>query len=377
MSGPRYSIIPAAAVLDVRLKGKALQVLALLGSHTDEDGWCSRSQVRMARQLDCARASIHRAIGLLVECGYVQQRERHRPDGGDRSHEYRVLLDEIRPATFISDLDGSDDVENSADIALEAAETGDAPLPAGGQGVSIQNGQGGAHSGRAPNRTTSLSERSGERGARRDPAQERKDALAAAETDLPFVTWFRSWPTSASDSIIRTHAAWLGLAEAERAEAVRCSEAAVLDHTIRLRRKGCYGATIYLEEKRWKMLPDAATAKAGGPATMALPARSLPWFALFWRRVAAGEPVRIMFENMTRGLGYTVRLTEVPGDEETGALVKIEAIVDGRSSPEMVAWTAAMARHGISFNPHTIGMPFVWVPNRWPPGHEQAMARAG
>ena len=81
MSGPRYSIIPAAAVLDARLKGRALQVLALLGSHTDEDGWCSRSQVRMARQLVCGRASVHRAIGVLVECGYVEQRERRRPDG--------------------------------------------------------------------------------------------------------------------------------------------------------------------------------------------------------------------------------------------------------------------------------------------------------
>lgn len=371
MSGPRLSIIPRPAIVDTRLTATALRVLCILGSHTDSDGWCSRSQGRVGDELGCSRSAVNAAIKKLVECGYVQQRPLVRRDGGDRSHEYRVLLDEIQPSEFIKDADELDDAtpaEGSADVT--PCQIPDTPL-------SAQNQHPPVSSGLTPNRTIpSFSERMRERGARRDPAQERKDALAAAEADEAFMPWFRTWPTSASDSMLRTHAAWLGLTDAERAEAVRCSEAAVLEHTVRLRRKGCYSATTYLEEKRWKLLPDAATAKAGGPATMSLTVRTLPWFALFWRRVAAGEPVKVMFESMTRGIGYTVRLADVPSTEEAGALVKIEAAVDGRPTAEMMAWTAAMARHGISFNPHTIGMPFVWVPSRWPPGHEQVV-RAG
>ncbi|MCX5571468.1 helix-turn-helix domain-containing protein [Kaistia nematophila] len=368
---PHLSIIPAAAVVDGRLEGRDLQVLALLGIHTDREGWCTRSQVRMARELGCGRATVQRSLGRLIEAGYVQQRALFRKDGGDRSHEYRVLLDEVRPAEFITEVDASAEADEQAGSAAD-------PLPTGGQGCPPSMGTGVPAHGWAPNRTT-LSSNDSERetrAARRDPAQEKRDALAAAEADEPFITWFRSWPTSASDSILRTHAAWLGLTEAERTEAVRCSEAAVANHTISLRRKGCYSATTYLEEKRWKMLPEGVSAKAGGVSSVTLAPRTLPWFAMFWRLVTAGKPVKVMFENMQRGAGYAVRLSDVPSDAETGALVKIEAAVDGRPTPEMAAWAAAMARHGISFTPLSIGMPFVWVPSRWPPGQEQAQEQA-
>ncbi|MBN9435064.1 MAG: helix-turn-helix domain-containing protein, partial [Bosea sp.] len=74
MSGPRFSIIPRDAILDDRLEGQDLRVLALLGSHTDNAGWCCRSQVKMARELKCARSTVQRALGRLIECGYLEQR---------------------------------------------------------------------------------------------------------------------------------------------------------------------------------------------------------------------------------------------------------------------------------------------------------------
>ena len=45
---PRLSIIPAGPIFDRSLEGRDLQVLGLLGCHTDKAGWCSRSQVKMA-----------------------------------------------------------------------------------------------------------------------------------------------------------------------------------------------------------------------------------------------------------------------------------------------------------------------------------------
>ena len=93
MSGPRYSIIPAAAVVDPRLEGRDLQVLALLGTHTNEDGWCRRSQVKMAEQLKCARSTVQSALRRLGEAEYVEVKTEMRRDGGDASHWYRVRLD--------------------------------------------------------------------------------------------------------------------------------------------------------------------------------------------------------------------------------------------------------------------------------------------
>lgn len=88
MSGPRYSIIPAAAVVDPRLEGRDLQVLALLGTHTNEDGWCRRSQVKMAEQLRVARSTVQAALRRLGEAEYVEVKIECRRDGGDT----RLLL---------------------------------------------------------------------------------------------------------------------------------------------------------------------------------------------------------------------------------------------------------------------------------------------
>jgi DNA-binding MarR family transcriptional regulator len=71
LSHPRLSIIPAGAVTDRSLEPRDLQVLCLLGRHTDKAGWCSRSQVKMAREIDCSRGSLQNSLERLVEAGWV------------------------------------------------------------------------------------------------------------------------------------------------------------------------------------------------------------------------------------------------------------------------------------------------------------------
>src|SRR3954451_17202342 len=96
MSKPRLSIIPAGAIFDRSLEPRDLQVLCLLGSHTDQAGWCRRSQVKMAAQLGCGRASVQRSLDRLVDAGWMQKK---RPpwsnETGQPSHSYmyRVVLD--------------------------------------------------------------------------------------------------------------------------------------------------------------------------------------------------------------------------------------------------------------------------------------------
>ena len=96
MTGPRLSIIPARACTDPDLKPRDLQVLCLFGRHGNDDGWCSRSQVKMARELNCARSTVQAAINRLVDQGYLDlrvQKTPHIPGERDCPHEYRVKLD--------------------------------------------------------------------------------------------------------------------------------------------------------------------------------------------------------------------------------------------------------------------------------------------
>jgi DNA-binding transcriptional MocR family regulator len=97
MTGPRLSIIPAAAVLDPDLEPRDLQVLCLFGRHTDENGWCTRSQVKLAAELGCARSTVQASIERLVEAGWLQKRsdkdEVHAKGKRTPAFDYRVVLD--------------------------------------------------------------------------------------------------------------------------------------------------------------------------------------------------------------------------------------------------------------------------------------------
>ena len=98
MSGHmRLSIIPGWAATDPRLQGRDLQVLCVLGRHIDKDGWCTRSQVKVAKEIGCARSTIQASLTRLSAIGLVQIRENVTADGRDCSHDYRVLFDVEAP----------------------------------------------------------------------------------------------------------------------------------------------------------------------------------------------------------------------------------------------------------------------------------------
>lgn len=96
MGDPRFSIIPAGAVLDPRIEPRDLQVLCLFGKHTDRKGWCRRSQVAMAKEIGCARSTVQASIDRLITAGWLEKRaaaDLHTPGVRDSAHEYRVVLD--------------------------------------------------------------------------------------------------------------------------------------------------------------------------------------------------------------------------------------------------------------------------------------------
>lgn len=143
----RFSIIPAGAIIDRRLEPRDLQVLALLGRHTKNGGWCYRSQVKMAAELGCGRGSIQRSLDRLVEAGWVEKRLRGRgdaePDATKQpfaAHAYRPIFDNAIPEEILSRIDEQAAAEAAADDA--ESQGGCPPV---GTGVPSQAGHPGAH----------------------------------------------------------------------------------------------------------------------------------------------------------------------------------------------------------------------------------------
>ncbi|WP_292295181.1 hypothetical protein [Mesorhizobium sp.] len=65
----------------------------MLGRHTDDLGWCRKSQVKMADEMGCARATVFEAIERLVKAGYLERYVQEEQNGRDSPHVYRVILD--------------------------------------------------------------------------------------------------------------------------------------------------------------------------------------------------------------------------------------------------------------------------------------------
>lgn len=125
MAEPRFSIIPADAVLDKRIEPRDLQILCVFGKHTDKRGWCRRSQVVMAREIGCARSTVQASIDRLVDAGWLEKRpvtEVHTKGVRGSAHEYRVVLDVPDP---VLDVVGTPADRSAPPAALASAPPAD------------------------------------------------------------------------------------------------------------------------------------------------------------------------------------------------------------------------------------------------------------
>lgn len=351
MSDPRLSIIPAGAVTDARLEPRDLQVLCLLGRHTDNMGWCSRSQVKMARELSCGRATVQRALERLEEAGWIEHRPEIRPDGGDRAHFYRVILDVAEPIRIAE--------ESSAETPA-SAEGG---VPIGGQGVPAIGGQGVPTHERAPIRTTPINEeieREARAGAKEpDP-----------ETDQDFQALLaKVVKAGGSQPIGRCFGQWRKLDEAERKAALDGWDVCLAGWS-RGGRKHPYGLETYLRDRMWTQ--EAAPAGDGGPKVM-LALRSGEWFSFFWTRFIAGDlnSCRSMVSMGKQRVGKGVPVEDVPSADAVKAMPRIE-----KTGPAWRAWRQKLEAAGIRIDDDSVPV-YVWVPSEWPKGMEEQERRAG
>lgn len=240
MSGPRLSIIPARAATDPALKPRDLQVLCVLGRHTDELGWCRKSQVKMAEEIGCARSTVFDAIERLVNAGYLERHVQEEANGRDSPHLYRVILDPKHP-----DLDAVKDADSDlpapcrqvgtpADISAPPA--GPESAPPAGPGPAPKND---------PFRTTD--------------SERKEKARARDENEKAVERWLKrthpAWPSYVSDSVPKALAAALTLTPEERAIAAERMDDYVASAKVGGRTVICtFG--VYLAEKRWEKLPE-------------------------------------------------------------------------------------------------------------------------
>lgn len=250
MPSPRYSIIPAGAVTDRSLEPRDLQVLCLLGRHTDDMGWCRRSQVKMSAELDCGRATVQRALERLVGAGWVQMKRRDLSDDDDTSrhpsasYAYRVLLDQDEPGRGCPPASTPHPVPDSCSPAPEGVPIDEHP---------------GAHPGRAPGAHTYV-------GTKNDPLErphlerERERAREGKtehESVARFLTTFEArWPSAAVDDRQRTAYAAAALTAQQREAALR-GIAGFLAEQKRVKRDRIPAGWKYLEQRRWELLSAA------------------------------------------------------------------------------------------------------------------------
>ncbi|TBE54451.1 helix-turn-helix domain-containing protein [Rhizobium leguminosarum] len=255
MSSPRFSIIPAWIVTDGRMKGSDLKVLCLLGTYTNKEGWCRRSQVKMAEQLNCGRSTVQDSLNRLAEIGAVEKQKVASADGRDSAHWYRVVLDRAP----ISDAFGAWEAEDQQEFGpisgdksgtppagRPAPPAGPRPAPPAGPRPAPPAG-----SGPAPINDSNLTppvERS-----------EREPGLGGEEEENPralerrFRRWWATWPTYAVDTETTARRAWLDLTPEQR----KACEERTADYLATVKasgRKFSKAAATYLSERAWERL---------------------------------------------------------------------------------------------------------------------------
>lgn len=268
MSNPRLSIIPAGAVTDRSLEPRDLQTLCLLGRHIDRAGWCTRSQVRMASELGCGRATLQRSLDRLYEAGWVEKRRRDvwRPEDStpSSSYAYRVKLD--RDDFDLKSLarEAEDDLDESHAENAEVPENGEG-VPAGGQGCPPVGTGAHACAGTGAHAYA---------GTNNDPLErplktiERDAGARARDRKDRFKAEFRKrWPTSAADDRQRTDYAADALTAEEEKAAIDGIDP-FLEELKRIGRKVVPAGWRYLEEKRWTLLRQGEGAGEGSAAAV-------------------------------------------------------------------------------------------------------------
>lgn len=285
----RFSIIPAGAVTDPNLEARDLQVLCLLGRHTDKLGWCYRSQVKMAGELNSSRGSVQRSLDRLYAAGWVQKKARGNAANDETArphtaHAYRVCLDR-------------DDIPDHV-LTSQAPDDSDDADQGGCPPVGTPEVPAGEHGGAQPCMGTGAQPYVGTHvNDPLEPTQdEPKRETRARDAGLVLSKFQERWPTAIADDEQRTARAWVVLPPEDQKAAID-GIAPFLAELKRLNRKHPPSGWKYLEERRWEKL----SREDADRAAATFRSWSQPWWAWIFKKIALGKPVSFQVEYTISG----------------------------------------------------------------------------
>jgi hypothetical protein len=334
----RFSVIPAGAITDESLEPRDLQVLCLLGRHTNDMGWCWRSQVKMARELRCGRSSVQRSIERLVDAGWVEKKLRGR-DGTEPNEDKQPFA----PYAYRVCLDGDDRkaaIHATQDRAPEGGE-----VPISGQEVPT-----GGHPGAQPYVGTGCPATDGHpyegspEGSPLEPDErESPRAREGEERGERLVRVKAKWPTAALDDQDRIDLAWNALPDAELQPAEEGIEPFL--KALKAHKRGhCPTLWRYLEERRWNLIPAKVEQPAAKAEIPTIRCWSREWWALLIAKLKAGDRPTFMvsYASQPGKLDWGVKAGELPHPADIAAYRNYPS--DG---PEMEAWRPWFEQRGI------------------------------
>jgi len=291
MSGPRLSIIPARAATDPALKPRDLQVLCVLGRHTDELGWCTKSQVKMANEMGCARSTVFDAVERLVKAGYLERYVQESTNGRDSPHLYRVILDPKHPDLSripVDDSDASDPCRYTGTPAdISAPPAGPESAPPAGLGPAPKND---------PIRTTPSERDERERGREVDRRKIENAGWAL----------LKDWPGFAGMPKEPALRMWCALSDEDRADAAR-----MFPHWLALlkaqKKSHVPAPSTYFGQRLWVDVPEPQDVK---PTSVEAKPFGPLWMVARLKHLLAGATMRSDLTSFERGMVAEGRATE-------------------------------------------------------------------
>jgi hypothetical protein len=321
----RYSIIPAGAIIDPRLNGRALQVLCLLGRHVDDNGWCRRSQTKMAEELSCHRSTIQAGLELLYETEWVERRLEGRgrtgPDETKQpfsAHSYRVRLDRD-DLLMVPEIPGT---QGARKIRHPGAGSDPAPL----EGPLLK-----------------------------DTERER-----ASDLEGPELREFTEiWPSGTIDDDTRTAAAWNALTFAERRAAI-AGVPKFLEEVRKAGRRYAIAGSKYLGQRKWSAFEKRGTAAASGDCRV-IDCWSREWWIELFAKLQCGDPVALWIDHASQeGRRQLTVKRQAPSQDDLATFKQYPS--DGEV---MAAWRPWFEARGIRF-PRWATRQWVFLPSERP-----------
>jgi hypothetical protein len=383
MSGARFSIIPAWIVTDQRLKGSDLRVLCLLGTHTNKEGWCRRSQIKMSQQLKCGRSTVQDSLNRLSDIGAVEKRPVESADGRDSAHWYRVVLDRTVSSNAFSAWEGEEDEEFSpiSDAENTTPPAGIPAPPAGPEAAPPAGPEPAPINDHSLTVTSNDRERARTRTDRDGDGNENPKAVMRA-----FNRWYGDWPTRKVDSTNAAEQAWLALSAEQRAECIAKTPLYV-ERANAVRGVKVPYASVYLNGRDWEKLDDPksdiAPPAVRGPFTR--PWHALRLFELLQPMASAipgptatqravmaqgGEAARRVMQERQQRYGWPkVNMIDERAGDHKGMIVSPQLLRISEDFGKVrtgglveAAWKRLHERRGWRWLPSAPGIEWLWLP---------------